>query len=153
MKKVEEIEFNRNNDACEAIPNFHNNVKNHQANCQSAEFSLSNLEETIAQCSHSILNLDSVQLIKGITMPNSVQFYDILENNDKRLNDHMFELHKYKMEYLNVNINDQIENTFCNINPESVINDQTVINLSRIINAPIDRILYYINLLSLPTIL
>jgi len=38
-----------------------------------------------------------------------------------------------------------MENTFCNVNPESMINDQTVTKLSRIINAPIDGILYYIN--------
>ena len=60
LEEVEENEFNGINDACEAIPNLHKNCKNHPASCQSVEFSLSNLEETIVQRSHSLFNLQRV---------------------------------------------------------------------------------------------
>merc|ERR1712105_251330 len=56
LEEVEENEFNGINDACEAIPNLHKNCKNHPASCQSVEFSLANLEETIVHRSHSLLN-------------------------------------------------------------------------------------------------
>ena len=58
--EIEENEFEGINDACEAIPNLHENCKNHPASCQSTEFSLANLEETIVQRSHSIFTLQRI---------------------------------------------------------------------------------------------
>ena len=50
------------------------------------------------------------------------------------------------MKNINGNIYDPIENTFCNINSESVINDytDTDANINENINAPIDNVFYCI---------